>query len=440
MGSTQSQAEVAEAHKLGVIVAVAEDIPEGNEDFDEMSAALSPPRGPTLPRPITDQASGGAGAEQARRSETVADPADLPFKLGRTLGTGAFGKVKLGVHNQTKERIAVKVVPREKLQDKRLQANMAREIRMMKLLRNEHIIRLYDVVVARTKIYLAMEYADGGDMLAHVNSRKPLTEEEAATIFVQVIDGVGFCHKLGVCHRDLKLENLLICGDKVKIADFGLANYAPPPTTNAGSFMETHCGSPLYAAPELLRNTAAYDATKVDVWSLGVVLYALVTKKLPFEGDGLPAILKKIVTGEFNVPPHLSPPVVDLICKMLCVDPVVRVSVEEIEKHEWVRLHTEKKTDQVERTISVGNLAAEMAALQAATREASIEAGATLPPAPPVVDKGEKRRPTTMTTADFKREIAEARAEALRGREDAARAEAALAGRPVPPLGAPGPS
>ncbi|KAJ1616691.1 hypothetical protein T492DRAFT_529639 [Pavlovales sp. CCMP2436] len=169
MGSTQSQAEVAEAHKLGVIVAVAEvradrargpldigmrfeDIPEGNEDFDEMSAALSPPRGPTLPRPITDQASGGAGAEQARRSETVADPADLPFKLGRTLGTGAFGKVKLGVHNQTKERIAVKVVPREKLQDKRLQANMAREIRMMKLLRNEHIIRLYDVVVARTKV------------------------------------------------------------------------------------------------------------------------------------------------------------------------------------------------------------------------------------------------------------------------------------------------
>ena len=182
--------------------------------------------------------------------------------------------------------------------------------------------------------------------------------------------------------------------------------------------METHCGSPLYAAPELLRNTAAYDATKVDVWSLGVVLYALVTKKLPFEGDGLPTILKKIVAGEFTVPPHLSAQVVDLLRKMLNVDPVVRLSVEEIEAHEWVRMHAAPKRadDAIERTLSMEQLENEMGVLQAASG-----AGRGNPAAEPA----ERKRPTTMTAADIQKEIATARSEAARAKEEEERAEAA---------------
>jgi serine/threonine protein kinase len=410
MGSSQSQAEVDDAHQNGVIIAVAEDIPEGNEDDEMLLTGGAPPNAP----PLADGATTGADLTRAiqqdyldevRRS-SMGEPCDLPFKLGRTLGTGAFGKVKLGVHHQTGERVAVKIVPREKLLDKRLQANMAREIKMMKLLRNPHIVRLYDVVVARTKIYLAMEYGDGGDMLSYVNSRKPLSEPEAAAIFAQVIDGVGFCHRLGVCHRDLKLENLLLCNGAVKIADFGLANYAPPPTMDQAAFMETHCGSPLYAAPELLRNTAAYDATAVDVWSLGVVLFALVTKKLPFEGDGLPAILKKIVAGEYATPPHLSPQVVDLIGRMLTVDPAARASIDEIERHEWIRVHTAKAEEcPIERSTSLRELTDEFREL--GTGGPGSAAAGEGPAA-----EETRRRPTTMSSADIKREIALARGEA----------------------------
>mmetsp|Transcript_25992 Transcript_25992/g.70341 ORF Transcript_25992/g.70341 Transcript_25992/m.70341 type:complete len:416 (+) Transcript_25992:63-1310(+) len=415
MGSGQSQEAVNEAHRSGIIIAVADDLPEGNEDED-----VNPP---TPSNDLSAKAEGDLAtsvrADYFDNAPKTTEPVDLPFKLGRTLGTGAFGKVKLASHNRTGARLAVKIVPREKLQDKRLQDNMAREIKMMKLLRNDHIVRLYDVVVARTKIYLAMEYADGGDMLAYVNSRKPMSESEAAAIFSQVLDGVSFCHKLGVCHRDLKLENLLLCNGVVKIADFGLANYAPAPASvGAGSFMETHCGSPLYAAPELLRNTEAYDATKVDVWSLGVVLFALVTKKLPFEGENLPAILRKIVAGDYIIPEKLSPECADLLRKMLTVDPAERMSVEEAEQHAWVSKHAPDPAQEagIERSVSHEDMVADDLSALTIGQKDSAGSGST-------AASGEtKRRPMTLPTEDLKAQLAPVRAELQREKDSATRA------------------
>jgi serine/threonine protein kinase len=251
------------------------------------------------------------------------------------------------------------------------------------------------VLIARTKVYLALEYANGGDMLAYVNSRKLLSEPEAAAIFAQVIDGIKFCHGLGVCHRDLKLENLLLCDGVVKIADFGLANYSPPSMAPGESFMQTHCGSPLYAAPELLRNTAAYDAAKVDIWSLGVVLYALVCRKLPFEGDGLPAILKKIVAADYAIPSTLSLPLVDLLKKMLSVDPALRPTADEVATHEWLTSNAATATEPaLERSNSMDELSDEIGALRSGSNALVVEEP--------------KRRPTTMSAGDIKRSIAEA--------------------------------
>ncbi|KAG8461746.1 hypothetical protein KFE25_001364 [Diacronema lutheri] len=333
-----------------------------------------------------------------------------------------------------------KVIPKAKLVGPGAVGNMEREVKMMKLLRHENVVRLYDVVVARTKVYLAMEHADGGDMLAFVNSRKQLTEPEAAALFGQVVAGVNFCHKLGVCHRDLKLENLLLCNGAVKIADF------------------THCGSPLYAAPELLRNQEACDATKVDVWSLGgegahgpaqrsngargaharqppcrvartrllaeprraarplplrrpppsageVQLYALVCCKLPFEGETLPVI----AADDYALPTSLSPQLTALIRAMLAVDPAVRPSADEVESHEWLRMHAPAASVEegggIKASFTLGEMSEEISALQT-----SAALGAT------VESADGRRRPTTMSAADPKREVAEAREEQAKAR------------------------
>ncbi|KAG8468782.1 hypothetical protein KFE25_007300 [Diacronema lutheri] len=401
MGNTQAR-EIEDATKGGLITALADDLPDEGDEPALTSTPTSGKANGNLSEAVKPDY-----LDQAARAR--AEPVDLPFTLGRTLGQGAFGQVKLGVHVKTKDRVAIKIIPKAKLVGPGAVGNMEREIKMMKLLRHENVVRLYDVVVARTKVYLAMEYADGGDMLAFVNSRKQLTEPEAAALFGQVVAGVNFCHKLGVCHRDLKLENLLLCDGTVKIADFGLANYAPPPTIAGSSFMETHCGSPLYAAPELLRNQEAYDATKVDVWSLGVVLYALVCRKLPFEGETLPAILKKIVGGDYALPTSLSPQLTALIRAMLAVDPAVRPSADEVESHEWLRMHAPAASVEegggIKASFTLGEMSEEISALQT-----SAALGAT------VESADGRRRPTTMSAADLKREVAEAREEQAKAR------------------------
>mmetsp|Transcript_21192 Transcript_21192/g.53693 ORF Transcript_21192/g.53693 Transcript_21192/m.53693 type:complete len:407 (+) Transcript_21192:82-1302(+) len=404
MGNAQGKEIALSLSKEGLVMNLAEDIPE---DDDEEPYAGTPVK-------ANDSASNGktigdlgnaVKADYLDKSPVRGrSEVDLPFRLERTLGAGAFGVVRLGTHIETNDKLAVKIIPKAKLIGPGAVGMMEREIRMMKLLRHEHIVRLYEVVIARTKVYLGMEYADGGDMLAFVNSRKLLTEPEAAELFSQIVDGVVFCHKLGVCHRDLKLENILLSKGKIKIADFGLANYSPPPTTAGEDFMQTHCGSPLYAAPELLRNTAAYDATKVDIWSLGVVLYALVCRRLPFAGDNLPAILKKIVSADYNIPDTLSGNLEDLLKRMLAIDPAERLSAEEVESHPWLKEHTKIESVGIERSNSLDELTTELADEVAALSTGGGSSGTSMP-------GDAKRRPATMDVAALKRELAAEAAE-----------------------------
>lgn len=333
MGTTHSS-EVQAAHKNGVVIAVEEDLPENEEEI----VSPADPQRAQATQPI-----GGNVKDDylASVKPAAADPVDLPFRLGKTIGTGAFGKVKLGVHNKTGERIAVKVVPRDKLGDVKVQTNMAREIKMMKLLRNEHIIRLYDVVVGRTKIYLALEYADGGDMLSYVNSNPPMSEAQAGALFVQVLEGVSFCHKLGVCHRDLKLENLLLCGSTIKIADFGLSKFV-----DEQNRLESYAGSPQYLAPELVDEVVSFDGCAADMWSCGVVLYALLFRGLPFDAPSLEDILANIVLGKYKLTRPVSAEASALLASLLNADPPKRLTAADALEAAWIVANREGPADQ----------------------------------------------------------------------------------------------
>ncbi len=164
-----------------------------------------------------------------------------------------------------------------------------REIKILKLFRHPHIIRLYEVIETPTDIFLVMEYVDGGELFEYIVQRGRLLETEARKFFQQIISGIEYCHRYMVVHRDLKPENLLLDSDKnIKIADFGLSNMMLD-----GNFLKTSCGSPNYAAPEVITGKL-YAGPEVDVWSCGVILYALLCGKLPFDEETIPSLFKKI--------------------------------------------------------------------------------------------------------------------------------------------------
>ena len=177
-----------------------------------------------------------------------------------------------------------------------------------------------------------MEYVSGGDLYNLIEQRGRITEPEARIIFQQIISAVEYCHNNQVTHRDLKPENILLDEqNRVKVGDFGLANLM-----RDGEFFKTSCGSPNYAAPEVLSGTM-YCGSEVDIWSCGVVLYALLAGTLPFDETRLSALYEKIKTGEYHMPYHFSEPVRDLVARMLTVDPIARITTFEIKHHSWFR-------------------------------------------------------------------------------------------------------
>lgn len=257
------------------------------------------------------------------------------YKIGKTLGQGAYGKVKLATDTNTGHSVAVKVIDRNKLINRPLGSKqLAQEINTMKILRHSNVVRLYEVIHTPAKIFMVMEYASGGDLLAHLNQNGRLAEPRALELFSGMIEGLHFCHKLGVCHRDLKLENLLLVGDQVKIADFGMAALAAP-----DSYCKTLCGSPDYAAPEILREAAHYDGELSDLWSCGVILYALLCRRLPFQahqGD-VHALFASIKNADYTIPSYVTELPADLITRMLTVEPTQRWNIMQVKQHPWIR-------------------------------------------------------------------------------------------------------
>ncbi|XP_042004812.1 SNF1-related protein kinase catalytic subunit alpha KIN10-like [Salvia splendens] len=256
------------------------------------------------------------------------------YKLGKTLGIGSFGKVKIAEHALTGHKVAVKILNRKKIKNMDMEEKVRREIKILRLFMHPHIIRLYEVVETISDIYVVMEYVKSGELFDYIVEKGRLQEEEARTFFQQIISGVEYCHRNMVVHRDLKPENLLLDSKhNVKIADFGLSNIM-----HDGHFLKTSCGSPNYAAPEVISGKL-YAGPEVDVWSCGVILYALLCGTLPFDDENIPNLFKKIKGGIYTLPSHLSACARDLIPRMLIVDPMKRMSIPEIRNHPWFQAH-----------------------------------------------------------------------------------------------------
>ncbi len=215
------------------------------------------------------------------------------------------------------------------LKSKDLEEKVKREIRFSKYFRHPNIIRLYEVIETNSEIILIMEYAPGGELFDLICKRK-LSENEARKIFQQIIFGLEYLHTHQVAHRDLKPENILLDEENnVKIADFGLSN-----VMRDGIFLYSSCGSPNYAAPELI-NGKFYNGASIDIWSCGVILYALLTETLPFDEEHIPKLYQKIRECKYTLPQVLSDTAKDLIFRMLQGDPMNRITISEIKQHKW---------------------------------------------------------------------------------------------------------
>ncbi|KAJ3201298.1 5-AMP-activated protein kinase, catalytic [Entophlyctis luteolus] len=255
------------------------------------------------------------------------------YTLLETLGVGSFGKVKLAIHSQTGHKVALKLVNRRKIANLDMTARIKREIQYMRQLRHPHIIKLYEVITTPTDVVLVLEHA-GGELFNYIVDRGRMGEDEARRFFQQLICAVEFCHLNHIVHRDLKPENVLLDEwNQVKIGDFGLSNLMMD-----GDFLKTSCGSPNYAAPEVI-NGRLYEGPEIDVWSCGVILYVMLCGRLPFDDDYIPNLFKKINSGMFLLPSYLSPATRSLLLAMLTVDPLKRITFEQIRKNEWFNIN-----------------------------------------------------------------------------------------------------
>uniref|UniRef100_A0A8D3B618 Si:dkey-16p21.7 n=1 Tax=Scophthalmus maximus TaxID=52904 RepID=A0A8D3B618_SCOMX len=252
-----------------------------------------------------------------------------PYRLEKTLGKGQTGLVKLGVHCITGQKVAIKIVNREKLSESVLM-KVEREIAILKLIEHPHVLKLHDVYENNKYLYLVLEHVSGGELFDYLVKKGRLTPKEARKFFRQIISALDFCHNHSICHRDLKPENLLLDEkNNIRIADFGMASLQV-----GDSLLETSCGSPHYACPEVIRGEK-YDGRRADVWSCGVILFALLVGALPFDHDNLRQLLEKVKSGVFHMPHFIPPDCQALLKGMIEVNPDKRLTLEAIQKHAW---------------------------------------------------------------------------------------------------------
>ncbi|XP_062248444.1 NUAK family SNF1-like kinase 1 [Platichthys flesus] len=279
--------------------------------------------------------------EAAGRAATASAPMEVKkhqhkhnlkhrYEVMQTLGQGTYGKVKKAVERSSLNTVAIKSIRKERITDDLDKIHIQREIEITSSLRHANIIRFHEVFESRDKIVIVMEYASRGELYDYIQERRRLAETEARSIFRQITSAVHYCHKNGVVHRDLKLENILLDQDfNVKLADFGLSNHF-----QRGTLLQTYCGSPLYAAPEIVKGLP-YQGPEVDCWALGVLLYALVYSSMPFDGASHSMLTERISQGRYHRP---SPPsdACALIDWLLTVSVDERATIEDVANHWWV--------------------------------------------------------------------------------------------------------
>jgi protein-serine/threonine kinase len=350
------------------------------ERMQERVAEAHPVTGPeidltgALPPPTEDVGPGPARRQDYSRSASRRKDVQFgDYVLGQTLGEGEFGKVKLGWKRDGSSQVAIKLIRRDSVQNHpgRL-PKIYREISILRDLAHPNIVRLHEMVETERHIGIILEYASGGELFDYILNHRYLKDPAARRLFAQLVSGVGYLHKKGIVHRDLKLENLLLDQNRnIIITDFGFANTFDPKDllgdeieynlTNKdfvrklkldrldargmrrGDLMQTSCGSPCYAAPELVVSDSLYTGRKVDVWSCGVILYAMLAGYLPFdddpanpEGDNINLLYKYITTTPLTFPEYVSPHARDLLRRILVPDPRKRADLFEVARHSWL--------------------------------------------------------------------------------------------------------
>ncbi|XP_031656631.1 MAP/microtubule affinity-regulating kinase 3 isoform X4 [Oncorhynchus kisutch] len=288
------------------------------------------------------------GHSGSRSRNSIASCADEQphvgnYRLLKTIGKGNFAKVKLARHILTGREVAIKIIDKTQLNPTSLQ-KLFREVRIMKILNHPNIVKLFEVIETEKTLYLVMEYASGGEVFDYLVAHGRMKEKEARAKFRQIVSAVQYCHQKKIVHRDLKAENLLLDADmNIKIADFGFSN-----EFTMGSKLDTFCGSPPYAAPELFQGKK-YDGPEVDVWSLGVILYTLVSGSLPFDGQNLKELRERVVRGKYRIPFYMSTDCENLLKRFLVLNPSKRGTLEvredvrnQIMKDRWINAGLEE--------------------------------------------------------------------------------------------------
>ncbi|RWA04167.1 hypothetical protein EKO27_g10937 [Xylaria grammica] len=295
------------------------------------------------------------------------------YYLGHTIGEGEFGKVKLGWKQDGGVQVAIKLIRRDTLGNNTSRiAKIYREVAILRGLSHPNIVRLHEMSETERYIGIILEYASGGELFDYILNHRYLKDNAARRLFAQLISGVGYLHKKGIVHRDLKLENLLLDRNRnIIITDFGFANtfdatdelteeeelnlpdrdfvkrsgldQTKPNGMRRGDLMQTSCGSPCYAAPELVVSDSLYTGRKVDVWSCGVILYAMLAGYLPFdddpdnpEGDNINLLYKYIVNTPLTFPEYVTPHARDLLRRILVPSPRKRADLFEVARHSWL--------------------------------------------------------------------------------------------------------
>ena len=261
----------------------------------------------------------------------------VEYKIGKyliqqTLGEGTFGKVKLGIYLPTNEKVAIKVLEKDRMNDKDDQIRVKREFDMLSKFNHPNVILVTEIFESLDSFYSVMEYCEGGELFNYIVEKKRLSEKETSFYYYQIINGLEYIHSLGIVHRDLKPENLLLTKEHLlKIIDFGLSNYF---RENETELLSTPCGSPCYASPEMVSGKK-YDGVKIDIWATGIILFAMLCGYLPFEDKINDILFDKILECKIDFPEYLSNEVIDLINKILVVDPEKRITIPEIKKHSF---------------------------------------------------------------------------------------------------------
>ncbi|KAG6492476.1 CBL-interacting protein kinase 4-like [Zingiber officinale] len=285
--------------------------------------------GSRQPSPSIDTDAAAAAAAKRRHQEVLLGK----YELGRLLGRGTFAKVYLARSVSDGADVAVKILDKAEMVETGMADSVLTEVAAMRRLSHPNILRLYEVLATRSKIFLVMEHAPGGDLLGRV-ARRRLPEHASRRYFHQLVSALHYCHARGVAHRDVKPQNLLLDRDgNLKVSDFGLA--ALPDRLRDGLLL-TACGTPAYTAPEVFRRKG-YDGAAADAWSCGVILFVLLAGSLPFDDANLAVMYRRIHRRDYELPPWISPPARRLLVRLLDPNPDTRMTIANLFDHPWLK-------------------------------------------------------------------------------------------------------